>query len=240
MAAGAREIERKFLLTTPAHVIEKAAVAEGALASMANVAQRYLDTAGWRLRARTVHRTNGVCERTLTLKHRTSDARIAFSIEERCWMGLLDVCDVSHSRKGDAAGTLRLRLDDLSNWTVRLRRTVDIPSNADTHVLTLKRGITMVSCQEIESEVPAHEHDAVIACFGPAILKRRSCIRHDGHVWEVDTYLNPELEGIEVAEIEIAAEDAPFARPRWAGIEVTEDKRYKNARLAKRLTDWRG
>ncbi len=40
--------------------------------------------------------------------------------------------------------------------------------------------------------------------------------------------------GLVVAEIELSAEDEPFARPAWLGEEVTGDPRYRNAALAQR------
>ena len=38
-------------------------------------------------------------------------------------------------------------------------------------------------------------------------------------------------EGLVVAEIELEAEDEPFARPAWLGAEVTGDRRYYNSSL---------
>jgi CYTH domain-containing protein len=35
-----------------------------------------------------------------------------------------------------------------------------------------------------------------------------------------------------VAEIELPAENTPFERPAWVGLEVTHDSRYANASLA--------
>jgi adenylate cyclase len=42
-----------------------------------------------------------------------------------------------------------------------------------------------------------------------------------------------------VAELELSAEDAPFARPAWLGEEVSHDPRYYNANLIKNpYKDW--
>jgi adenylate cyclase len=55
----------------------------------------------------------------------------------------------------------------------------------------------------------------------------------DGLTIELDVY-DGDLAGLVVAEIEFASEDAAdaFAGPGWLGREVTDDKRYKNQRLA--------
>ena len=55
----------------------------------------------------------------------------------------------------------------------------------------------------------------------------------DGATIELDVY-DGALAGLVVAEVEFDSEDAAdhFAGPDWLGPEVTEDKRYKNQRLA--------
>ena len=61
----------------------------------------------------------------------------------------------------------------------------------------------------------------------------------DGHVWEVDEF-HGDNEGLVVAEIELSAEEEPFARPAWLGAEVTGDRRYYNSSLTKNpYKDWK-
>jgi len=54
-----------------------------------------------------------------------------------------------------------------------------------------------------------------------------------GFTWEVDEFAG-ENAGLVVAEIELPHVDAVFARPDWAGAEVTELARYYNLALAAR------
>ena len=54
---------------------------------------------------------------------------------------------------------------------------------------------------------------------------------HAGATWEIDEFQGDNA-GLVVAEIELAAEDAPFERPAWLGAEVTHDPRYFNSSLA--------
>ena len=53
-----------------------------------------------------------------------------------------------------------------------------------------------------------------------------------GKTWEVDVF-EGENEGLVMAEIELSSEDEEFTLPEWAVEEVTGDKRYYNAYLAK-------
>jgi adenylate cyclase len=69
---------------------------------------------------------------------------------------------------------------------------------------------------------------------GRRIEKRRYEIpAGDGLTIELDVYAGA-LDGLVVAEIEFASEEAAdaFSGPTWLGSEVTDDRRYKNQRLA--------
>ena len=51
-------------------------------------------------------------------------------------------------------------------------------------------------------------------------------------VWEIDVFQG-ENRGLIIAEIELPHEDKIFEKPDWLGREVTSDRRYSNAKLAK-------
>ena len=55
-------------------------------------------------------------------------------------------------------------------------------------------------------------------------------INYKGNTWEVDEFFGVNL-GLILAEIELEKEDQEFEKPDWAGEDVTEDSRYKNANL---------
>jgi adenylate cyclase len=88
-----------------------------------------------------------------------------------------------------------------------------------------------------EYEVPIAAADAremlERLCEGGLIEKWRHLVHYQGHEWEVDEFLG-ENAGLVIAELELASEDAEFARPRWLGAEVTHDERYYNMRLSHR------
>jgi adenylate cyclase len=86
--------------------------------------------------------------------------------------------------------------------------------------------------QEFEYPLPLADARALLAlCVGGIIDKRRHYVRHEGQLWEVDEFLGDNT-GLVVAEIELEHADQVFARPQWAGAEVTDEIRYYNLALA--------
>ncbi len=227
------EIERKFLLLQSGAQIERGAAESGSLASRRLIQQRYLAPAGWRLRAKSIRGAFRTV-RTISLKRRAGE-RIDFTIDEKAWDRLVQVAEPARGKTGDAPGTVRLRMDDLSDWTIRLRRSTNVGGQDVRCYLTMKRKVTMMRCVEIESRIPEAQHQAALPYYGPAVRKRRICVRHAGRTWEVDVFLNPELMGIEVVEIELPCESVSPSMPTWVGREVTQERAYKNAKLVKQL-----
>lgn len=112
-------------------------------------------------------------------------------------------------------------------------RTVRVRIAAEQAFLTIK-GLTQgMSRAEFEYEIPlADARELLQLCEQPLIEKYRRQIPYAGFVWEVDEFLGENL-GLVVAEIELPAEDAPFAKPGWVGEEVSTDARYFNSALAR-------
>lgn len=112
-------------------------------------------------------------------------------------------------------------------------RTVRVRIAGEEAFLTIKG--TSVGARRAEFEYPIPVWDArelLAMCEQPLIEKNRRKVLHEGFVWEVDEFLGENL-GLVVAEIELPAEDAVFARPEWVGEEVTEDARYFNSNLSR-------
>jgi adenylate cyclase len=119
-----------------------------------------------------------------------------------------------------AAGTqrasVRVRIGDGRGW------------------LNLKSREAGPSRQEFEYEIPLADAQALLAlCVGAPIDKVRHYVPFAGFTWEVDEFAGDNA-GLVVAEIELPAVDAVFARPEWAGAEVTHLARYYNLALAAR------
>ena len=98
--------------------------------------------------------------------------------------------------------------------------------------LTLKGRTEGITRSEYEYEIPMTDAGELLErCERPIIEKTRYLIPAGAHTWEVDVFAGAN-EGLIVAEIELASEDEPFARPAWLGREVSDDPRYYNSNLA--------
>lgn len=82
---------------------------------------------------------------------------------------------------------------------------------------------------EWEYEVPLTDVEQMMqSCAASPVIEK---VRYRVGRWEVDEYHGC-LEGLVVAEIELASEDEPFEKPEFIGKEVTGDSRYYNSVLA--------
>jgi adenylate cyclase len=101
-------------------------------------------------------------------------------------------------------------------------------------VLTIKSDATL---ERDEWNIPIASlrdaHDMMGLAKVGIIEKVRYKLRVPGQErpWEVDKFLGPH-EGLWIAELELSAPDAEFAKPPWLGPEITQDKRYGNVALA--------
>lgn len=118
-------------------------------------------------------------------------------------------------------------------------RTVRVRLAGEQAFLTIKGATLGAARAEFEYAVPVADARALLAiCDGPVVEKVRSLCTYEGMTWEVDEFLGANA-GLVLAEIELDAEDQPFARPPWLGAEVTGDARFVNANLAVRpFTSW--
>jgi adenylate cyclase len=90
---------------------------------------------------------------------------------------------------------------------------------------------------EFEYPIPVADAEAMLGLSPFATLaKTRFEVMHEGHLWTVDTFhAPPALDGLVLAEVELAAEEVDPPLPQWLGAEVTDDPRYTNAALAAAL-----
>jgi adenylate cyclase len=118
-------------------------------------------------------------------------------------------------------------LANTSRCSVRVRLA------GDQGWLSVKAMTPGIARAEYEVAVSAADASAMLEqlCEGPLIEKWRHLVFYENHCWEIDEFLG-ENEGLVVAEIELASENAEFARPAWLGAEVTADVRYYNFKLA--------
>ena len=120
-------------------------------------------------------------------------------------------------------------------------RTVRVRVKGDKGFLTIK-GIADeegVSRYEWEKEIQVNEAQELMKLCEPGVIdKVRYFVKCGTHIFEVDEFRG-ENAGLIVAEVELQSAAEEFERPVWLGEEVTGDRRYYNAMLAKRpYTKW--
>ena len=115
------------------------------------------------------------------------------------------------------------------------RASVRVRLAGDIGWLSVKAMTRALARAEYEVVIPALEANEMLdrLCEGPLIEKWRHIVIYQGSEWEIDEFLG-ENAGLVIAELELAAEDAAFARPPWLGVEVTHDERYYNFRLSQK------
>ena len=112
-------------------------------------------------------------------------------------------------------------------------RTVRVRIKGDKAFLTIKGRNQGISRAEFEYEIPVSDAQELLALAEqPVLNKIRYLEKYEDFIWEIDVFAG-ENEGLVVAEIELPAEDADFAKPEWLGEEVSGDVRYYNANLIK-------
>ena len=112
--------------------------------------------------------------------------------------------------------------------SVRIR--INDESNAQ---LTIKSAEAARTRAEFEYSIPLDDARNMMRLRDGVVLeKRRHKVPIDGLTWEIDVFEGA-LDGLVIAEIELPDEDTPFQRPDWLGEEVTNDRRYYNASLAR-------
>ena len=113
-------------------------------------------------------------------------------------------------------------------------RVVRVRIEGDKAKLTIKGVTTGVTRSEFEYVIPVEDASILLdnLCEKPLIDKHRHAEVHGGKTWEIDVF-HGDNEGLVVAEIELSSETETFARPDWAGEEVSSDPRYFNSNLLK-------
>ena len=126
-------------------------------------------------------------------------------------------------------------LNDLAAMdTGAMKASVRVRIQGDEAYLNLKSRELGHTRQEFDYAIPVDDARGLLALsVGGLVDKRRHYVTFEGHLWEVDEFLG-ENAGLVVAEIELASAEEAFAKPDWAGAEVTDRPRYYNLALAAR------
>lgn len=120
------------------------------------------------------------------------------------------------------------------------KASVRIRIAGDEAFLNIKQAVTGTSRLEFDYGVPVPDAAEMLdeLCQQPLIEKTRYWVEHGGFTWEVDVF-HGENSGLIVAEIELPDERTEFAKPDWAGREVTDQRRYYNVALSEKpYAEW--
>ena len=126
--------------------------------------------------------------------------------------------------------TIHIRQGYLSKETTC---SVRVRTSGEKAWLNIKSITIGASRHEFEYPIPLADATIMLDRLSarPLIEKRRHYVEFGRHVWEIDEFEGANA-GLIVAEVELNSEDEPFAKPSWAGEEVTHDPRYYNTRLS--------
>jgi len=142
----------------------------------------------------------------------------------------------SHARMQITQTYLKRPSEDAPGVRVR-----QIITDGETrYIRTEKTRLTNLTRVEIETDLTREEYDAALKEADPelrVIQKERWCVRFGGKVLEIDLF--PFWQDRAFLEIELESEDAPFALPDFIHVirEVTDDRRYTNMALARRIPE---
>jgi len=110
-------------------------------------------------------------------------------------------------------------------------RTVRVRIKGQHGFLTIKGKTIKSTRQEFEYEIPLEDALSLLKlCKTPVIEKIRYLVQADELTWEIDIFEGINA-GLEMAEVELTAENQQVILPDWIGKEVTEDPRYYNSNL---------
>ena len=137
---------------------------------------------------------------------------------------------------------LQTYLDPLPGEPTTERRVRTITENGEvTYVYTQKRPRGYLSRFEDERNVTREEYESLREAAYSELFKTRYAFPYEGHVMEIDVYpaeLGGELfDGYAILEVEMDDPDEAVKFPEFLKIirEVTDDKRYHNKTLARRV-----
>jgi adenylate cyclase len=107
-------------------------------------------------------------------------------------------------------------------------------ADEDRATLTIKTAQPSVLRQEYEYDIPVADAEELLELRDGAVIeKTRHEVPIGNLVWEIDVFAG-DNSGLVIAEVELTSGDQEFCRPEWLGEEITHDKRFYNADLAKR------
>lgn len=138
-----------------------------------------------------------------------------FLLASERWRSLAEECE--HIRDG--------LLSSDNERKIRIRIT------SERSTLTVKSSRVRGEREEFEFDIPRDDAERLIAYCGSDIIQKvRHYVGHAGLTWEIDEYEGL-LEGVVLAEVELASRDQHVDIPDWIGREVTEEPSYRKINM---------
>jgi CYTH domain-containing protein len=158
---------------------------------------------------------------------------MAFEIERKFLIEYPDIENLKKYPKSEIAQTY-LKTDDGFTSRVRARMTDGVTK----YIFTEKKRLTDLTCIENEREISADEYKELLKLADPertTVHKTRYCLPYNGRIVEVDVY--PFWADRAIAEVEMEDESEKVELPDFIKIirDVTAEKAYKNASIAKKI-----
>jgi CYTH domain-containing protein len=136
---------------------------------------------------------------------------------------------VGHQWRDEAVHRERLVDGLLATSEGRKVRVRLYATRASLAIKTARKGRARL---EFEYDIPRADAEQLIRTeCGPNVLaKTRHRVPYEGFTWEVDVYEGL-LDGVVLAEVEMATADQEPPLPTWVGREVTDEPEYRKQRL---------
>jgi CYTH domain-containing protein len=122
--------------------------------------------------------------------------------------------------------------DGLIATTADRKVRVRIYEEDERATITIKARNGGITNAEFEYDIPMTDAEELLAshCGEYVLGKCRYFVPHRGFLWHVDVYEGI-LDGVILAEVEVAKEDAAVPIPPWVGQEVTGRSEYKKREM---------
>ena len=152
---------------------------------------------------------------------------------------LIYMPDLKHLETQDGVRIKYIEQTYLISDTGKNARVRKIEENGEIKfVKTVKERISVLSAYENESEISESTYIKELENADTSkktIVKTRFCIPFEHHIIEIDVY--PFWSDRAILEIELSDESESFSLPDFIRVikEVSEDKRYKNTKLAESI-----
>ena len=120
-------------------------------------------------------------------------------------------------------------------------KSVRVRLKGDKGFITVKSSLeeSNITRNEWEYEIPAPEVNEMLRICSNVVEKTRYIVYYKNVMFEIDEFYGAN-EGLLLAEVELGFENQQFEKPDFIGQEVTGDRRYINAELAKHpYSEWK-